>query len=241
MADENPLQEQLNSLKIFTTQNLMKIKEKKTTIIKFNFSRTNDFPPELQIEGFEKQLQVVNQTKLLGIMLTSDLRWGQNTEYICTKAYKKMWTLRRMKALDIDPLLILDVYLKEVRSVLELAVPAWHSGLTLKQSSDIERVQRVALFIILSDISSGRSPYDYDMSLVILDLEPLYVRREKLCLTFAKKTVNSRHSDMFQTGTHVYDTRMAKPTYKEHNSNTQRCFKSPLNYLTRLLNEDRSK
>ena len=241
LADENPLQEQLNSLKIFTTQNLMKIKEKKTTIIKFNFSRTNDFPPELQIEGFEKQLQVVNQTKLLGIMLTSDLRWGQNTEYICTKAYKKMWTLRRMKALDIDPLLILDVYLKEVRSALELAVPAWHSGLTLKQSSDIERVQRVALFIILSDISTGRSPYDYDMSLVILDLEPLYVRREKLCLTFAKKTVNSRHSDMFQTGTHVYDTRIAKPTYKEHNSNTQRCFKSPLNYLTRLLNEDRSK
>ena len=146
-----------------------------------------------------------------------------------------------MKALDIDPLLILDVYLEEVRSVLELAVPAWHSGLTLKQSSDIERVQRVALYIIISDISTGRSPYDYDMSLVILDLEPLYVRREKLCLTFAKKTVNSRHSDMFQTGTHVYDTRMAKPTYKEHNSNTQRCFKSPLNYLTRLLNEDRSK
>ena len=141
----------------------------------------------------------------------------------------------------IDPLLIIDVYLKEVRSVLELAVPAWHSGLTLKQSSDIERVQRVALYIILSDISTGRSPYDYDMSLVILDSEPLYVRRDKLCLTFAKKTVNSRHSDMFQKGIHVYDTRMAKPTYDEHNSNTQRCFKSPLNDLTRLLNEDRSK
>ena len=146
-----------------------------------------------------------------------------------------------MKAMDIEPLLIQDVYLKEVRSVLELAVPAWHSGLTLKQSSDIERVQRVALYIILSDVRTGKSPYDYDMSLVILDLEPLYFRREKLCKTFAKKTVNSRHSDMFERGTYVYETRTHKPVYKEHLSNTQRCFKSPLNYLTRILNEDRSK
>jgi hypothetical protein len=103
----------------------------------------------------------------------------------------------------LDPLLIVDVYIKEVRSVLELAVPAWHSSLTLKQSADIERVQRVALYIILSDVNTGKSEYNYDMSLVILNLEPLSIRREKLCLTFAKKTVKSRHSDMFQKRTYV--------------------------------------
>ena len=48
-----------------------------------------------------------------------------------------------MKILDIEPLIILDVYEKEIRSILELAVPAWHSGITLKQSRDIERVQKV--------------------------------------------------------------------------------------------------
>ena len=50
-----------------------------------------------------------------------------------------------MKLLDVEPLVMLDVYLKEIRSILELAVPAWHSGLTQKQSADIERVQRVAV------------------------------------------------------------------------------------------------
>ena len=60
-----------------------------------------------------------------------------------------MWMLRRMKVLDVEPLSILDVYLKEIRSILELAVPAWHSGLTVKQAEDIERVQKVALKIIL--------------------------------------------------------------------------------------------
>ena len=71
-----------------------------------------------------------------------------------------MWTIRRMKIPDMDPLLILDVYVKEVRSVLELAVPAWHSGLTIKQSADIERVQRVAVYIILSDVITGKTEFN---------------------------------------------------------------------------------
>ena len=45
----------------------------------------------------------------------------------------------------------MDVYIKEIRSLVELAVPAWHSGVTLKQCADIGRVQRVAVLIILSD------------------------------------------------------------------------------------------
>ena len=112
LAEENPMQELLNSLQNFTAVNLMKIKEKKTNIMKFNFSRSNDFPPELAVQGFGDQLQVVKEAKLLGIILTSDLKWGANTDYICGKAYRKMWTIRRMKVLDMDPLIILDVYIK---------------------------------------------------------------------------------------------------------------------------------
>ena len=69
------------------------------------------------------------------------------------------------------------MYTKEIRPVLELAVLAWHSGLTQKQSATIERVQKAAVSIILSDHKTGRSDYTYDMALVILDLEPLEVRR----------------------------------------------------------------
>ena len=107
-------------------------------------------------------------------------------------------------------------------------------------ASEEERL-KFMLHIILSDINTGKSEYNYDMSLVLLDLEPLSVRREKLCLTFAKKTVKSRHCDMFQKKSYLYDTRQATHAYNEHYSNTQRCYKSPLNYLTRMLNEQVSK
>ena len=98
----------------------------------------------MKINGFKENLCVVSETKLLGVILSNDLKWAANTDYICKKAYKKMWMLTRMKVLDIEPLVILDVYTKEIRSLLELAVPAWNSGLTQKQVADIERVLRVA-------------------------------------------------------------------------------------------------
>ena len=86
----------------------------------------------MKIEGFENNLQVVEKSKLLGIIISNDLKWQENTKYICKKAYKRMWALRRMKVLDVDPLVMLDVYKKEIRAVLELALPAWNSGLTQK-------------------------------------------------------------------------------------------------------------
>ena len=72
-------------------------------------------------------------------------------------------------------------------------MPAWHSGLTLKQTADIERVQRVAVNIILSDSNTGLCEYSYNI--VILDIEPLEARRLKLCQKFAKQTLKTRHAN----------------------------------------------
>ena len=119
---------------------------------------------------------------------------------------------------------------------MELAVPAWHSGLTLKQTADIERVQRVTVAIILSDYKTGKCDMSYNMALVTLDLEPLDSRREKLCKTFAKKTLKTRHADMFQMNPNQHDTRN-KPRFATCNSYTKRFYNSPQNYLTRVLND----
>ena len=231
----NCMQDCLTELKGFTDKKIMKIKESKTNLMKFNSATNHDFPPEIQIAGFENNLEVIRETKLLGVMITNDLKWASNTEYICRKAYKKMWVLRRMKILNIDPYTICDVYVKEIRSLLELAVPAWHSGLTQKQSVDIERVQKVAVKVILSDCNTGKSEFTYDMALVVLNLEPLYYRREKLCLKFALKTLKSRHKGIFTRNDNKYDTRK-KEKFFEKTCNTRRHYNSPVNYLTRLLN-----
>ena len=90
--EDNPLQDQLDNLKIFTDRKLLKIKEKKSNLIKFNFSRNFDFPPELVLDGFDDQLQVISETKLLGIMITSDLKWAKNTDYMQESLQKNVVT-----------------------------------------------------------------------------------------------------------------------------------------------------
>ena len=105
-----------------------------------------------------------------------------------------------------------------------------------KQISEIERVQRVAIQIILSNSKTGKSEFSYNMGLVILDLEPLDIRRENLCRTFARKTLRSKHSDIFNTRKNQHNTRLKKD-YSENKCNTKRFYNSPVNYLTRLLND----
>ena len=50
--------------------------------MKFNFSRSYDFPPELLIDGFNEKLNVINETRLLGVIISNDLKWGANKDNI---------------------------------------------------------------------------------------------------------------------------------------------------------------
>ena len=126
---------------------VLTINPKKTKIIKFNKSRKHDFPPEIHLSDTQL-LEVVSSVKLVGVMVMEDLRWKVNTQYICTKASHKLWVLRRLKKLNLDEDKLVDVYKKEVRSILEYAAPVWHSGLTRQQSGQIERIQKQAFRVI---------------------------------------------------------------------------------------------
>ena len=119
----------------------MKINPNKTKIIKFNKSRKHDFPPEVFISGAQ-MLEVVPETKLVGVIVSQDLKWEKNTDFICTRARRKLWVLRRLRKFKIELPKLADVYKKEIRSLLEYAVPVWHSSITVKQSNQIERVQK---------------------------------------------------------------------------------------------------
>ena len=145
-----------------------------------------------------------------------------------------MWTLRRLKALGLDNFTVLDYYFKEVRVHLELAVPVWNSGLTLKLAADIERVQRVAISILL-----GNSQFEYLHACAMLGLKPLYIRREELCKRFAVNTAKpgSRHSNLFQLEKTGHHYTRSTDRYREHVTTKGRFYKSPLPYLTRLLNQ----
>ena len=58
----------------------MRINIDKTKIMLFNTAKKNDFTPTLKIN--DKLIEVVDEIKLLGVKITSDLKWNENTKYI---------------------------------------------------------------------------------------------------------------------------------------------------------------
>ena len=83
----------------------------------------------------------MDEYKLLGVMLRSDLSWNSNTNYMVKRANKKLWALKRLKRLGANSKDLTDVYIKQIRSLLEFSVPVWHSSLTEQDKMKIERVQ----------------------------------------------------------------------------------------------------
>ena len=227
--EQNLLQHYIRDTEIFVTDNKMQINKQKTKVISFTKSKKWDFPPELTFsDGTE--IECVPVVKLVGVMVSQDCKWSRNTTYICQKARTKLWILRRMQKMELDVFQLFDVYTKEIRSILEMAVPVWHPGLTKRQSADIESIQKIAFKIIL------QSEYRvYSYACKIFNTETLENRRVKICHRYATKNLKSNHTH-FTKLTQNMNTRSKSDIVKPFKCNFGRFSKSSLPYLARLLN-----
>lgn len=120
-SDQNLLQYYLKDTEDFVAKNDMKINTKKSNVMIFNMSRKLDFPPEVKFSD-GTNLDVVSEIKLVGVILSNDLKWQKHIDFITKKGMKKIWVLRRLKKMRMTKSFMIDVFIKEVRSVLEGAV-----------------------------------------------------------------------------------------------------------------------
>ena len=100
----------------------------------------------------------------------------------------------------------------------------------------MERVQKSALSIIL-----GRNYKSYNKALTSLKLDTLFNRREKLSKKFAlKSNKNTKFSKWFKRNIKTVTTREIPKKFREFDpyARTMRFRKSPINYLTKLLNKN---
>ena len=221
---------QLQKVESYANQNEMKLNYKKTKIIVFNPCKSIDFMPEIPMNG--NNLEVVSEIKLLGLTIRSDLKWTTNTQIMIAKANKRLWILRRLKNLGAKESDLVEVYVKQIRCVLELAVPAWQSSITKEEKINIERVQKSACHIIL-----GVSYLSYQSALEYLGLDTLETRRVKLTYKFALKTEkHDKFKHWYKPFKYKPNTRHNSSKYCDVRANHSRFSNSPISYLTRILN-----
>ena len=230
--NSSQVEHQLDEIHQYAVTNDMKINQQKTKIMLFNTSTTNDFQPDMNIEGVE--IEVVEKMKLLGVIITNDLKWHENTLLITKKAFGRLWILRRLRNMGASQATLIDVYNKQIRSVLEFASVVWNAGLTHDNITQIERVQKSAFAVILAS-----QYYTYQAACDQLSMKTLSERRKLLSKKFAiKASKHPVHSSWFVKNQETSKTRVEKPIFKPVCARTERFMKSAIPYLTNLLNEN---
>ena len=100
----------------------------------FNFTNLYDFIPWLNFPG-EEPLNVVYETKLLGVTLSSDLTFSSHINEICKKAKQSMWILIRFRNMGANKSQLLTIWQQKGKSKLEFASPVFFSRITKEQST----------------------------------------------------------------------------------------------------------
>ena len=73
----------------------MIINKLKYNIINFNFSEKYIVPQNLKLNG--NAILVVRKIKILGVIITDDLKWEENTSLICSKVEGKFYLISNLK------------------------------------------------------------------------------------------------------------------------------------------------
>ena len=226
-------QTQLLEINKWTQKMKMRLNENKTKNMIFNYSKKNQFTTNLSVNG--EEIELVEETKLLGTYITKDLKWNKNTKELVKNGYKRMQLLNRAASFTSNIEDLKSIYLTYVRSAIEQSAVVWHSSLSGKNRRDLERVQKSALRVILKNNYTS-----YKRGLRQLNLMTLDKRREELCLKFAKKCLkNDKVRNLFPKNktNHRMKKRKVK-LFKTNRTNTQRYRRSAIPYMQELLNKE---
>ena len=149
----------------------------------------------------------VDRIKLLGVIITNDLRWRENTAEIINKVNKKFYQLCKLKQFGVSQEERLKTWKMLIRPITEYAAPLWNPGLLECDKRLLENLQKKALGIIFGTTYidhkryykiKGR-PVSYEVALNACDLPSLTERRENLTIKFAHDTYNNpMHKKFFQ-------------------------------------------
>ena len=200
--EKSILQHQLEDLVVYTKQNSMILNSKKTKCLPFIMSRTKDFIPELTLEQ-GTNLEVIYSLKLVGLVISSDLRWQTHIDYTVTRVNKVLWQLTRFKQLGAHRDNLITFYILKVRSILLFGAACYHSALTSDQSQKLEIQQKISLAIIL-----GKDYTSFDQARSLVNLPELKLLRESVCLKWAEKAQsNLHHSHLFPRNQSLLNTR----------------------------------
>ena len=122
--------------------------------------------------------------KILGTIVNDKMSWDDNCQHLMKKVNARMQLLRSVQSFGAKHSEMVHLWTVFCRSVLEQSCAVWHSSLTQENIDDLERTQKSFCKIVLKEHYKS-----YESALLILDMDSLQERRQKLQLKLAKSGI----------------------------------------------------
>ena len=136
-------------------------------------------------------IEVVPSAKLLGVIISNDLKWNVHVEMICKKVAARLYFLRQLKRAKVPANDLLCFYTTCIRPVAEYACPVFHTALPQYLSDQLERLQKRALRIISTNDLS------YRQALEVFNIPTLYDRREAIGNSMFQEISNNNNHKLY--------------------------------------------
>ena len=133
-------QQYLNQINKWTEDHKMIISQKKTKAMIINHTDNYQFSTRLQLK--RGNIEIVDKMKILGTIVTNQLTWNENCDFLIKKVNARMALLRGVLKFGAKNEEMVHLWKTFCRSVLEQSCIVWHTSLTQENIHDLERTQK---------------------------------------------------------------------------------------------------
>ncbi len=158
--DETNYRSEVSRLARWCSDNNLSLNVEKTKEIVVDFRRVHSLHAPLTING--ATVERVSSTKFLGVHITEDLSWTNNTAALAKKAQQRLYFLRKLRRARAPAPIMCIFYRGTIESILTSCITVWYGACNASCRKSLQRIVRAAEKIVgvslrsLQDIYSTR-------------------------------------------------------------------------------------
>jgi hypothetical protein len=144
------LADKVDEVNKWSNDNKFQLNPGKCKELRINFTTQSFTEEPLNING--KPFEIIKSVKVLGMIVTNDLKWNKHVSNTVEKASKRLYLLRQLKRAKVETRSLYKFYTAFIRSIVEYACQVLHSSLPNYLSMEIESIQKRALYGLSTQI-----------------------------------------------------------------------------------------
>ncbi|KAI4883208.1 hypothetical protein NFI96_007672 [Prochilodus magdalenae] len=141
-SDESGYRQEVEHLEGWCRKNNLCINIKKTKEMIVDFRRGRHAHLPLHVGG--SAVEVVSSYRYLGVHLSNNLTWSNNTSSLVRKAHQRLYFLRRLRRAGLGSSVLTSFYRCVVGSVLCSSINVWHGSCSAADRKALQRVVKAA-------------------------------------------------------------------------------------------------